>query len=469
MNQWLDERLNISRLNDKFLRKAFPVHHTYFLGEITLFSLVILLLTGVFLALSYEPSTRLVPSFLDKSQLVPAAYSSVLRINWMPFGDMLRRIHHWSAFIMVAASILHMMRIYFTGSFKKPRELNWWIGMLLLVFTIITSVTGYSLPYDNFAKTTLGVVVGIVQSVPWVGDWLAQAAFGGKFALDNAAMIPRVYGYHIMLLPAVLLGLTGAHLLIMIKQKHTQPRYAMRIAYKKIVGVPLSTQQTPIALMLAFLMAGLIILFATFIPVHPVEVFGPASDNPVANIKPDWYLLWIFGVLELIPASFKFTILAGVHRRHRDRDAGAARHAGRPGLRSIQGDHVLLREPHRLPQAAGGGRGLLRPAARLERGGLQERLPVAGAAFLHPDGGGAADLLLRYPGHRARHQELQGRRRTRPRTDPGGRRRLREGWEWEVGSRKGQGRGGVSEAATPPPLFSLSPLPPPFCLLLPQR
>ena len=311
MNQWLDDRLNISRLNDKFLRKAFPVHHTYFLGEITLFSLIVLLLTGVFLALSYEPSTRLVPSFTDKAVLVPAAYNSILMINFMPFGDMLRRIHHWSANLMVAASILHMMRIYFTGSFKKPREINWWIGMLLLVFTIITAVTGYSLPYDNFAKTTLGVVVGIVASVPWVGDWLAQAAFGGKFALDNAAMIPRVYGYHIMLLPAILLGLTGAHLLIMIKQKHTQPQYAKRIAYKKIVGVPLSTQQTPIALMLAFLMAGIVILFATYIPVHPIEVYGPASDNPVANIKPDWYLLWIFGVLEMIPASAKFTILGG--------------------------------------------------------------------------------------------------------------------------------------------------------------
>ena len=311
MNQWLDERLNISRLNDKFLRKAFPVHHTYFLGEITLFSLIVLLLTGVFLALSYEPSTRLVPSFTDKTINVPAAYNSILMINFMPFGDMLRRIHHWSANLMVAASILHMMRIYFTGSFKKPREINWWIGMLLLVFTIITAVTGYSLPYDNFAKTTLGVVVGIVASVPWIGDWLAQAAFGGKFALDNAAMIPRVYGYHIMLLPAILLGLTGAHLLIMIKQKHTQPQYAKRIAYKKIVGVPLSTQQTPIALMLAFLMAGIVILFATYIPVHPVEVYGPASDNPVANIKPDWYLLWIFGILEMIPASAKFTILGG--------------------------------------------------------------------------------------------------------------------------------------------------------------
>jgi cytochrome b-561 len=311
MNQWLDDRLNISRLNDKFLRKAFPVHHTYFLGEITLFSLIVLLLTGVFLALSYEPSTRLVPSFLDKAQLVPAAYNSILKINWMPFGDMLRRIHHWSANLMVAASILHMMRIYFTGSFKKPREINWWIGMLLLVFTIITAVTGYSLPYDNFAKTTLGVVIGIVASVPWVGDYLAQLIFGGKFALDNVNMIPRIYGFHIMLLPAVLLGLTGAHMLIMIKQKHTQPQYAKRIAYKKIVGVPLSTQQTPIALMLAFLMAGIVILFATFIPVHPVEVFGPASDNPVANIKPDFYLLWIFGVLEMIPASAKIELFGG--------------------------------------------------------------------------------------------------------------------------------------------------------------
>ena len=164
-------------------RSAFPVHHTYFLGEITLFSLIVLLLTGVFLALSYEPSTRLVPSFTDKAVLVPAAYNSILMINFMPFGDMLRRIHHWSANLMVAASILHMMRIYFTGSFKKPREINWWIGMLLLVFTIITAVTGYSLPYDNFAKTTLGVVVGIVASVPWVGDWLAQAAFSSHTTL----------------------------------------------------------------------------------------------------------------------------------------------------------------------------------------------------------------------------------------------------------------------------------------------
>ena len=308
MNQWLDERLHISRLNDKFLRKAFPVHHSFFLGEITLFSLIILILTGILLALAYEPSNSLVtnsfdPGTADKPNLIPAAYHSALKINAMPFGDMLRRIHHWTANIMVAAAVIHMMRIYFTGAFKKPREINWWIGMLLLIFTALTAVTGYVLPYDNYAYNTLKVIYGIAASIPWVGEWIAQAAFAGKF--PGAGVIPRIYGYHIMLLPGILLALTGAHMLLMIKQKHTQPQYAKRIAYKKIVGVPLSTQQTPIMLLLAIMFAAIIVLFSAFIPVHPIEFFGPPSTTPINNIKPDWYLLWVFGALAIIP-SFEF-------------------------------------------------------------------------------------------------------------------------------------------------------------------
>ncbi|MEF2276844.1 cytochrome bc complex cytochrome b subunit [Deinococcus sp. YIM 134068] len=314
MNQWLDERLHISRLNDKFLRKAFPVHHAFFLGEITLFSLIILILTGILLALSYEPSNSLVvnsfdPGTTDAPNLVPAAYHSALKINAMPFGDMLRRIHHWTANIMIAASVIHMMRVYFTGAFKKPREINWWIGMLLLIFAALTAVTGYVLPYDNYAYNTLKVIYGIAASIPWVGEWVAQAAFAGKFPGDG--VIPRVYGYHIMLLPGILLGLTAAHMLIMIKQKHTQPQYAKRIAYKKIVGVPLMTQQTPIMLLLTFAFAGIIVLFSAFIPVHPVEYFGPPSTTPINNIKPDWYLLWVFGVLAIIP-SFEFHLFGGI-------------------------------------------------------------------------------------------------------------------------------------------------------------
>lgn len=303
MNQWLDERLHISRLNDKFLRKAFPVHHSYFLGEITLFSLIILILTGILLAFSYEPSTRLVND-------LPAAYASALKINTLPFGDMLRRIHHWTANLMVAASLLHMMRIYFSGSFKRPREINWWIGILLLVFTVLTAVTGYVLPYDNFAFTTLGVIYNITRSIPYIGDWTAQVAFGGVFPGEQ--VISRVYGFHIMLLPLILLGTTAAHMILMIKQKHTQPMYAKKIAYKKIVGVPLITQQTPIMAILFLLLLGVITLFSAYIPVHPVEVYGrPDINNPVPNIKPDWYLLWVFGVLAMIPGSVELQLPFG--------------------------------------------------------------------------------------------------------------------------------------------------------------
>ncbi|WP_291424487.1 cytochrome bc complex cytochrome b subunit [Deinococcus sp.] len=305
MNQWLDERLHLSRLNDKFLRKAFPVHHSFFLGEITLFSLVILILTGILLALSYEPSNSLVinsfdPGSADKPNLVPAAYHSALKINAMPYGDMLRRIHHWCANIMVAAAVVHMMRVYFTGAFKKPREINWWIGLLAMIFAALTAVTGYILPYDNYAYNTVKVIYGIVASIPWVGAWLAQVAFAGNFPGDG--IIPRIYGYHIMLLPMILLATTGAHMLLMIKQKHTQPQYAKRLAYKKIVGVPLMTQQTPIMLLLALLFAGIVMLFSAYMPVHPVEFFGPPSTVPINNIKPDWYLLWVFGALAIIPS-----------------------------------------------------------------------------------------------------------------------------------------------------------------------
>ncbi|UBV42797.1 cytochrome bc complex cytochrome b subunit [Deinococcus taeanensis] len=313
MNQWLDDRLHISRLNDKFLRKAFPVHHSFFLGEITLFSLIVLIITGILLALAYEPSNSMVVNSFDpgtaaKPNMLPAAYHSALKINAMPFGDMLRRTHHWMANIMIAAAVLHLMRVYFTGAFKKPREINWWIGMLLLIFAGLTAVTGYILPYDNYAYSTVKVIYAITASVPWVGDWLAQAAFAGRFPGDG--IIPRIYGYHIMLLPGILLAMTAAHMLIMIKQKHTQPQYAKRLAYKKIVGVPLMTQQTPIMLMLALLFTGLVMLFAAFIPVHPVEFFGPPSSSGVSNIKPDWYLLWVFGALAIIP-GFEVEILGG--------------------------------------------------------------------------------------------------------------------------------------------------------------
>lgn len=143
MYKWLDERLDLQRLNSKLFRKAFPVHHTFFLGEITLFAFVVLVLTGVFLTLNYEPSIREVTT--PDGQKLPAAYASILYIDSLPFGAVIRSLHHWSAHIMIAAAFLHMIRIHLSGAYKKPRELNWLVGIGLLVLAIVTAFTGYAL------------------------------------------------------------------------------------------------------------------------------------------------------------------------------------------------------------------------------------------------------------------------------------------------------------------------------------
>lgn len=305
MYQWLDERLDISRLNNKLLRKAFPVHHTFFLGEITLFAFVVLILTGIFLTLNYEPSTRLikVDGYTDPVQ---AAYASILYIDSLPFGAVIRSTHHWSAHIMIFAAFLHLLRILLSGAYKKPRELNWILGILMLALTIVVAFTGYALPYDNYAVTATRIGHGIAQSLPWIGTAVAQIMFGGDFPGSDRTL-PRLFSLHVLWLPLALLGLVGAHLAIMVKQKHTQPRYAEKVAPGKILGVPAFPQQATMAGVLFLVYVAVVTFIAGAFLAHPVEAFGPLSANTPA-VKPDWYFLWIYGLLKIIPSNFVFTI-----------------------------------------------------------------------------------------------------------------------------------------------------------------
>ena len=296
---WLDERLGLTRFHAKYLRKAFPVHHSFFLGEITVFAFVTLVLTGIFLSLNYEPS-------IQERDGGPAAYQSILYINSLPFGRMIRRIHHWSANLMIAAAFLHMFRIYFTGAFKKPREINWFIGGTLLAVTTITAVTGYALPFDSYAVTATKVSQGILESVPWIGGWLGRAAFAGDF--PAAGSLQRIYAYHVIWLPLVIGLLIGAHLLVMFKQKHTMPPAAAKKVRGKVLGVPMVPQQAILMLTLLLGYVGVVAIFSAFVPAHPVEVYGP----PVVGtppVKPDWYLLWMFGLLSMIPSAWNFEFL----------------------------------------------------------------------------------------------------------------------------------------------------------------
>jgi cytochrome b-561 len=304
MYKWLDERLDLTSLYQKVLRKAFPVHHSFFLGEITLFAFVVLVLTGVFLTLNYEPSIREVR--LPDGRTVPAAYASILYIDSLPFGAVIRSLHHWSAHAMIAAAFLHMLRILLTGAYKKPRELNYLVGLALLGLAVVTAFTGYALPYDNYAVTATRIGYGIAASIPWVGGTIAEVMFGGEFP-GSERSIPRLFSLHVLWLPLLLMALIGLHLAIMIKQKHTQPRYAERVAPGKILGVPMYPQQMVMMGILFALYVGVMTMIAGAFLAHPVEAFGPPTPNTPA-VKPDWYFLWLYGLLQIIPASWQFRL-----------------------------------------------------------------------------------------------------------------------------------------------------------------
>jgi len=305
--RWFDERLHLERFFNKFLTKAFPTHPSFLLGEIALFSFVILVLTGIYLGFLYEPSVREVTLFGKK---LPAAFASVLRIDMTPFGMVVRRIHHWSAMIMIGSVVLHMLRVYFTGAYRKPREINWLIGVALFALTLFAAFTGYLLPYSEFSVTATSIGYYIAKSIPWVGDGVARFLFAGDFPSDMT--IPRFFFFHVFLIPLALMALIGLHMLILLKQKHTEP-WTNRLrpeaeGGQRLLGIPLWPQQAVISVALFFLLLGLVTLTAAFFPVNPVEKYGPPQPG-TPTIRPDWYFLAIYGLLKLIPGTLHFRVL----------------------------------------------------------------------------------------------------------------------------------------------------------------
>lgn len=303
----MNERLGLSQFAEKFLRKAFPVHSTFFLGEIALFSFVLLVLTGIFLALMYEPSTLPVEY---KGGHAPAAYVSVIKINGVPFGVIVRQMHHWAAHVMIAAAILHLLRIFFTGAYKNPREINWIVGLIVLAVTMVEAFVGYVLPFDQFSVTATKIGYGIVRSVPWLGPYIADLLFAGRFPTPGS--VPRFYALHIMLFPLVIGVVLGLHLIIMVKQKHTEPAINRgRAPAGTLIGVPLWPHQAVLMLQLFLLLTGGLMLLAGFFPAHPIELYGPPRPG-TPQVKPDWYFLWVYGLLKLIPSWMEVHVLGTV-------------------------------------------------------------------------------------------------------------------------------------------------------------
>jgi cytochrome b-561 len=296
---WLDERLGTRAFYHKYGRKAFPVHSTFFFGEMAAFSFVILVATGIYLGLIYAPSN--VEITTESGETLPEAYASVQLIESIPVANLFRNVHHWAAHLMIASIILHMLRVFFTGTYRKPRELNWALGVVLLGLALMAGFVGYALPYDSYAVTATGIGYGIARSIPWVGDVAADLFFGGTF--PTLGSLPRLYTIHVFVLPALIAGAIGAHLLLVVKQKHTQPGYARTLAEPgRVLGVPLWPYQAILAAQLLLLMFGGLFILSAFAPIHPLEAYGPPGGG-ASDVKPDWYLMWIYGFLKMVPSE----------------------------------------------------------------------------------------------------------------------------------------------------------------------
>jgi cytochrome b-561 len=307
--RWLDERLELRKFRAKFLAKTFPTHPTFLLGELAFFSFVTLVLTGIFLGFLYEPSTRTVSLF---GAMVPSAYASVVKIDLLPMGMIIRRIHHWSAMVMIAAVITHLARIYFTGAYRNPREINWLVGLCLLGMAMVAAFTGYLLPYSQFSVTATSIAYYISKSVPWVGDWVSRLLFAGEFPSEGT--VPRFFFMHVMLIPSMITALIGTHFIILIKQKHTEPgsnrNRRESQSGKRLIGIPVWPEQIIISLSFYFFLLFTIVLIATYIPLNPIEKYGPPTPGtPV--MRPDWYFLPVYGFLKLIPGDLSFSIPGG--------------------------------------------------------------------------------------------------------------------------------------------------------------
>ncbi len=308
---WMDERTGAAKPMSYLLKKVFPDHWSFMLGEIAMFSLIILLITGTFLTFWFVPSAGQViynGSYVPlKGIPMSEAYRSTVDISFDVRGGLIiRQIHHWSALLFTVSITVHMFRVFFTGAFRKPRELNWVIGTVLSLLAINEGFTGYSLPDDLLSGTGLRAAEGFMQSVPVVGSYLAFFLFGGEF--PGEAIIPRLFTVHVLLLPAVIIGLFTAHIVLVAVHKHTQYPGPGK-TNDNVVGYPMMPVYMAKAGGFFFIVFGITTLMAALVTINPIWMFGPYNPSAVtAGSQPDWYMGFADGALRLFPGFTEFNI-----------------------------------------------------------------------------------------------------------------------------------------------------------------
>ncbi|TNC23890.1 cytochrome bc1 complex cytochrome b subunit [Amycolatopsis alkalitolerans] len=302
----MDQRYRLAKGLRHQMNKVFPTHWSFLLGEIALYSFIILILSGVYLTLFFDPSMTEVTyhgSFKNLQGIeMSRAFATTLDISFDVRGGLfVRQLHHWAALVFTAAMMVHMFRIFFTGAFRRPREANWLLGALLLILGMFEGFFGYSLPDDLLSGTGIRATLsGIVLSVPVMGTWLHWAIFGGEFPGNE--IIPRLYTLHILLLPGIMLGLLGAHLALVWYQKHTQFP-GVRRKETNVVGVRIMPYFALKAGAFFAVVTAVTALMAGIFQINPIWNIGPYNPSQVsAGSQPDWYMAWADGLLRIFPS-----------------------------------------------------------------------------------------------------------------------------------------------------------------------
>jgi ubiquinol-cytochrome c reductase cytochrome b subunit len=301
---WADERLAAASPLRKLFTKVFPDHWSFMLGEIALYSFVVLLLTGTFLALFFTPSSdeiRYHGSYLPLDGITMSkAYASTLDLSFDVRGGLvMRQLHHWAALLFMAAIVVHMLRIFFTGAFRKPREMNWMVGFVLFWLGFLEGFCGYSLPDDGLSGTGLRIADSIILSIPVIGTWISFAAFGGPFPGD--VILQRMYIVHVFLVPGIILALIAIHLALVVKLKHTQWAGPGRTEHN-VVGTRMIPNFAMRSTGLFLTVAATLAFLAGLFQINPVWLWGPYQPFQVTtNSQPDWYVMFLEGALRLMP------------------------------------------------------------------------------------------------------------------------------------------------------------------------
>jgi ubiquinol-cytochrome c reductase cytochrome b subunit len=310
--RFVDERSGTAPFVRKTLRYVFPDHWSFLLGEIALYCFVVLVATGVYLTFFFVDSTAKTvyhgPYAPLQGHEMTEAYRSVLHLSFeVKAGLLIRQTHHWAANVFVAAIVLHLLRVFFTGAFRKPRDVTYYIGVTMLILALLEGYLGYSLVDDLLSGMGLAIGYAVALSLPFVGANFAALIWGAPFPGDHDFW-PRMYVAHVFLLPALIGVLLTLHLVLVAARHHTQFRRTRRQTERTLVGLPMVPGYAPRSLALAFTVAAVLFLLGGLVQINPIWLWGPYHTYDATNAaQPDWFLGWLIGGLRLVP-SWDFTI-----------------------------------------------------------------------------------------------------------------------------------------------------------------